>query len=112
VVGHRYNTLMMDAMLHTIFLGFVFSMIFGHAPIILPALLPVDLTYRSVFYAPLVLLHAGLILRVTADLTLNLALRQWAGLLNVVAILFFLATMLLSVKRRPRAVAAAVPAHS
>src|SRR5690606_5110742 len=28
-----------DALLHTIFLGFVFSMIFGHAPVIIPAVL-------------------------------------------------------------------------
>ena len=35
-------------------------------------------------------------MRVIADLTLNLTLRQWAGLFNVLAILLFLATMLLS----------------
>jgi hypothetical protein len=79
-------------------------MIFGHAPIILPAVLPVDISYRSAFYAPLVLLHGTLIVRVIADLTLNLTLRQWAGLFNVLAILLFLATMLLSVKRRPKEV--------
>src|SRR3990172_2284749 len=28
-----------DAMLHSLFLGFVFSMIFGHAPIIVPAVM-------------------------------------------------------------------------
>jgi hypothetical protein len=100
--GRPASNLTMDAMLHSIFLGFVFSMIFGHAPIILPAVLPVDISYRSAFYAPLVLLHGTLIVRVIADLTLNLTLRQWAGLFNVLAILLFLATMLLSVKRRPK----------
>ncbi|MEW5988412.1 MAG: hypothetical protein AB1791_17415, partial [Chloroflexota bacterium] len=39
-----------DAMLHTLFLGFVFSMIFGHAPLILPAILPVTIPYRPLFY--------------------------------------------------------------
>ncbi len=107
VFGLRSTTLMIDAMLHTIFLGFVFSMIFGHAPIILPAVLPVDITYRSAFYAPLVLMQSALVVRVIADLTLNLTLRQWAGLFNVLAILLFLATMLLSAKRRPREVAPA-----
>jgi len=100
MAGHRSTTLMMDAMLHTIFLGFVFSMIFGHAPIIVPALLPIDITYRSVFYAPLVLMQGALIVRVIADLTLNLTLRQWAGLFNVLAILLFLALMLSSAQRR------------
>jgi hypothetical protein len=104
MAGLPPNNLIIDAMLHTIFLGFVFSMIFGHAPIILPAVLPVDITYRSVFYAPLVLLQGTLVVRVIADLTLNFALRQWAGLFNVLAILLFLAIMLLSAKRRPKSV--------
>ncbi len=108
VAGHRSTTLMMDAMLHTIFLGFVFSMIFGHAPIIAPALLPIDITYRSVFYAPLVLMQGALIVRVIADLTLNLTLRQWAGLFNVLAILLFLALMLSSAQRRLDGVARTV----
>ena len=107
IAGLPPNNLTIDAMLHAIFLGFVISMIFGHAPIILPAVLPVDITYRSVFYAPLVLLHGALVVRVIADLTLNPALRQWAGLFNVLAILLFLATMLLSAKRHPRAVVGA-----
>jgi hypothetical protein len=105
--GHRSTALMMDAMLHTIFLGFVFSMIFGHAPIIVPALLPVDITYRSVFYAPLILLQGGLIVRVAADLTLNFTLRQWAGLFNVLAILLFIGVMVFSGRRRPQRAAGA-----
>jgi hypothetical protein len=46
-----------DAMLHAIFLGFAFSMIFGHAPIIVPSVLGVALPFRPVFYALLALLH-------------------------------------------------------
>ncbi len=104
-VGRPSSNLIMDAMLHTIFLGFVFSMIFGHAPIILPAVLPVDVTYRSVFYAPLVLMQGALIVRVIADLTLNLTLRQWAGLFNVLAILLFLGIMAGSTRRRSQEIA-------
>ena len=104
LAGLPPNNLTIDAMLHTIFLGFVFSMIFGHAPIILPALLPVDITYRSVFYAPLILLQGALIVRVIADLSLNLTLRQWAGLFNVLAILLFIGVLVLSARRRPKAV--------
>lgn len=107
-VGRPASSLTMDAMLHTIFLGFVFSMIFGHAPIILPAVLPVDITYRSVFYAPLVLMQGALVVRVIADLTLNLTLRQWAGLFNVLAILLFLGLMVWSAKRRPKEIVLAV----
>jgi hypothetical protein len=53
-----------DAALHAIVVGFVFSMVFGHAPVILPAVLRVRLPYHPVLYAPLALLHVSLALRV------------------------------------------------
>ena len=53
-----------DAALHAVFVGFVFSMIFGHAPIILPAVLRTAFPYHPALYAPLALLHASLALRV------------------------------------------------
>jgi hypothetical protein len=77
-------------MLHAIFVGFVLSMIFGHAPIVFPAVLWVPLAYHRTFYVPLVLLHLSLLLRVGSDLTGWWAGRQWGGLLNAVAILLFL----------------------
>jgi hypothetical protein len=52
-----------DAILHTVFVGFVCAMIFGHAPIILPAILNRMSPYHPTFYAPLVLLHGSLLLR-------------------------------------------------
>jgi hypothetical protein len=79
-----------DALLHTIFVGFVFSMIFGHAPIIVPALLGLKVPYTPLFYGPLLLLHSSLILRVAGDLLPWLAARRWGGMLNEVAILMFL----------------------
>jgi len=85
LAGPRY-----DAMLHTLFLGFVFSMIFGHAPVIVPALLGVQVPYSPRFYAHLVLLHLSLVLRVLADLLLWVSLRRWGGLLNEVAVVLFL----------------------
>ena len=79
-----------DAQLHSVLLGFVFSMILGHAPIILPAVLNVSLPFHWGFYLPLALLHASLLLRVGADLGAAFALRQWGGMLNVIAVLLFL----------------------
>jgi hypothetical protein len=52
-----------DTALHAIFVGFVFSMVFGHAPVILPAVLRVKLPYHMALYLPLVLLHASLLVR-------------------------------------------------
>ncbi len=79
-----------DAMLHAVFLGFAFSLIFGHAPIVFPAVLGVPLAYHPTFYLPLSLLHLSLTLRVAGDLLGWWAARQWGGLLNVVAVLLFL----------------------
>ncbi len=86
-----------DAMLHAIFLGFVFAMIFGHAPIIFPAVLGWPMPFHPAFYAHLALLHLSLVLRVVGDLAVWWPGRAFGGLLNVVAILLFLGNMARSV---------------
>jgi hypothetical protein len=94
-----------DVMLHAVFVGFVFSMIFGHAPIILPAVLGRPVAYAPLMYAPLLLLHASLALRLAGDLVLGLGVRQWGGMLNVLAILLFLfvtARGIVLARRAPR----------
>ena len=91
--GPRY-----DAMLHTIFLGFVFSMIFAHAPIILPTITGLALPFRNAFYLHAGLLHLSLLLRVAGDLGLWLSLQQWGGLLNTLTILIFLINNVRAVK--------------
>ena len=79
-----------DAALHAVFVGFVMTMIFGHAPIIFPAILGAQVKFYPAFYGHLVLLHVSLIMRVIGDLTFQFELRKWGGLLNEVAILLFL----------------------
>jgi hypothetical protein len=79
-----------DALLHAVFIGFVFSMILGHAPIILPAVLGRPLAYSASMYAALLLLHLSLVVRLAGDLVWGLWVRQWGGMLNVIAILLFL----------------------
>ena len=74
-------------------------MVFGHAPVILPAVLRVAVPYRAYFYLPLALLHASLILRLAGDLAGLHPLRQWGGLANAAAIVVFIATMLITVLR-------------
>jgi hypothetical protein len=88
-----------DAALHAVFVGFVISMIFGHAPIIFPAILGVPIHYYSAFYGHLALLHFSLLLRIIADLTNLLELRRWGGLLNAVSILLFLGMTIFSIAR-------------
>ncbi len=104
-----------DAILHTIFVGFVFSMIFGHAPIIFPAILKLKIVYQPYFYGHLLLLHAGLLVRVWGDLVHSLYWKQVGGVINVIAVLLFLGATASSVilgaiqRKRQSAVKSHVP---
>jgi hypothetical protein len=95
-----------DAALHSIFLGFVFAMVFAHAPIVFPAVLRVPIAFGNRFYIPLVLLHISLLLRVGGDLLGWPDARLWGGMLNVIVILAFLGITVTSL--RPRAAQAIV----
>ncbi|EEG09765.1 conserved hypothetical protein [Pseudogulbenkiania ferrooxidans 2002] len=83
-----------DAVLHTLFVGFVFSMVFGHAPVILPALTGWRVPYRPLLYLPLALLHGSLLLRLAGDLLGRFEWRQAGSLLNGITLLLFLALMI------------------
>jgi hypothetical protein len=93
-VGFAY-----DARLHALFLGFVMSMVFGHEPVIVPAVLRLDVRFSGWFYAYLALLHASLLFRVAGgDLLSNPTMWRWGGLLNVVAVMWFLASTIWSTR--------------
>lgn len=92
VPGHPWR----DATLHAIGLGFVLSMVFGHAPIILPAVTRVKILYHPAFYLPLLALHASLALRVTGVMGGDFAVRREGGLANAFALLLFIAVMVTS----------------
>jgi hypothetical protein len=79
-----------DAMLCMAFVGFTFAMIFGHAPIIVPAVLGIALRFSRAFYVHMALLHLSLALRVAGDLAGVGALHRWGGLLNAITLLVFL----------------------
>jgi hypothetical protein len=87
--GLGYGGAYYDAALHAVLLGFVFSMVFGHAPIILPAVLRVAVPYTPYFYLPLALLQLSLLIRVSGDWMMLPQWRSWGGALNGVALLAF-----------------------
>jgi hypothetical protein len=94
-----------DVALHTVFLGFVMSMIFGHAPVIVPAVLNVRLPFRRWFYLHVALLHAALLVRlVGGDAAGSRLAWQVGGAGTEVAILLFLGVSVTAVlrARRPR----------
>jgi hypothetical protein len=97
-----------DAVLHALFLGFVFAMIFGHAPVIFPAILGVVIPFRLRFYIHLIALHATVAIRIVGDLAPAPALRLWGGLLNALVLVAFLASTASAARLPP----APVPATS
>lgn len=79
-----------DAALHAFFLGYVFSMIFAHAPVIFPSVLGRPVAWHPRFYAHAVLLQVSLLLRTAGALGAWPQVRLWGGALNAAAIVFFL----------------------
>ena len=97
--GLGYGGASYDAALHAVLLGFVFSMVFGHAPIILPAVLRVAVPYTPYFYLPLALLHVSLLVRVSGDWMMWPQWRAWGGALNGIALLAFVLGTITAVVR-------------
>jgi hypothetical protein len=80
-----------DAALHALTLGFVFAMVFGHAPIIFPAVLRVAVPYHPTFYLPLALLHLSLVVRLAGDAAGRFDWTRLGGMLNALALAAFIA---------------------
>ena len=100
--GLSQGTASYDAALHALTLGFVFAMVFGHAPIIFPAVLRVAVPYHPLFYAPLALLHAGLALRVAGDAAGQFEATRWGAMISALALLAFIVNAVAAVVRGRR----------
>ena len=83
--GARY-----DAFVHALMLGFVFSMVFAHAPVIFPAVLGTSLAYSPIFYLHLALLQLSLALRWAGDFGGIAPLRTMGGIGNAATIVLFI----------------------
>jgi len=88
-----------DAALHALALGFVFAMVFGHAPIIFPAVLRVAVPYHPTFYLPLAVLHLSLVVRLAGDATAQFDWIRIGGALNALALVTFIASTASAVAR-------------
>lgn len=75
-----------DATIHAVTIGFVLSMVFGHTPIILPAVTGFRVRVTAAAYFPLGLLHLSLLLRIVADFCDWVDLRALSGPLTVAAL--------------------------
>jgi hypothetical protein len=83
-----------DVIVHSFFIGFVFSMIFAHGPIILPGILGRSVTpFNKILYVWLAILQVSWIIRLFADVLMEMEIRKISGLLSTAAILGYLITM-------------------
>jgi hypothetical protein len=98
-----------DLSLHAISIGFVFSMVFGHALIIFPAVTGLRVLYFPAMYGPLGLLHAAVLLRAAGGLLEDHALRLWSGPLTIVALVVFAVCMTIGARAARHESAAAMP---
>lgn len=99
------TTLGYDIVVHTFFLGFVFSMIFAHGPIILPGVLGLTVKpYHPVLYVPLVSLLLSLLVRISANVTvLPYGWRAISGWITMASILtYFFLLLLITIRANSR----------
>jgi hypothetical protein len=89
-----------DAVVHAVTIGFALSMIFGHAPIIVPAVLGLRVQYSAALYAPLVILHLSLLFRITGDLFNWVDIRTISGPATIIALIGYVAILLIASQKR------------
>ncbi len=88
-----------DAAIHSVTIGFALSMVFGHAPIILPAVTGMRVGFSGIAYGPLALLHLSLVMRIVGDLSERLDLRAASGIITVIALVTYAATLVLASRK-------------
>jgi hypothetical protein len=83
-----------DAIVHTFFIGFVFSMIFAHGPIILPGVLGISAKpFHKLLFVWLLLLHSSWLIRIFSDAFGDLTWRKTSGLLSALSVLAYFVTI-------------------
>ena len=83
-----------DVIVHTFFIGFVFSMIFAHGPVILPGVLGSSVKpFAPQLYIWLFLLHASLWLRIGSDSLGLTDVRKISGVITSLSIIGYFANV-------------------
>lgn len=93
-----------DVLVHTFFIGFTFSMIFAHGPVILPGIAKLPFhPFSPGLYAWGFLLHISLLLRLCGSFYGFYPLKFWGGILNGVFIVAYFLTIGYQVVRMKKA---------
>ncbi len=78
-----------DAALHSVFMGFLFAMIFGHSFLVASILFGFKLNFYRTLYLSLFVLEGATLLRVVGDLFSIFPLRTWGGIISAVAVVSY-----------------------
>ncbi|MEQ8474318.1 MAG: hypothetical protein RIC35_24190 [Marinoscillum sp.] len=92
-----------DALMHAFFLGFVFSMIFAHAPIILPGVVGLKFKpYHASLYVWVIMLQLTLMARLGGGFLEIVEMKKWFGFMNGITILLFIINLMIVTVRLKR----------
>lgn len=99
-----YIPIAYDVLVHTFFLGFTFSMIFAHGPVILPGIAKLPFNpFSKGLYIWGVLLHFSLLLRICGSVYGIYPLKMWSGFFNGIFIVAYFLTIGYQVIRMKKA---------
>lgn len=90
-----------DAAVHAIGLGFILSMVFAHAPIILPAVAGARVRYVPALYGPVLMLELAVAARVVGDAVQSGGLVAAGAWLAIASLAAYAATLASTAVRRP-----------
>jgi len=102
VAGVPRSTAVYDTVIHSVFLGFGISMVIAHVAVILPAVLGIRLPYHPTLWIPLVVLHAGMLVRIGLGNGAGIPAAMTGGSVVTVAALLVLVLTVLGLTRRGR----------
>ena len=89
-----------DMLVHVFFIGYAFSMIFAHGPIILPGVLGIAVKpYHPILYGWFILVQGSLLWRVFSDAVGSLEGRRMGGIISATGILLYFITLVVLVVR-------------
>jgi len=83
-----------DRALHSIYVGFVLSIVFAHAPLVAGSILGLTVVFTRLSYVPLLVLHASVALRIYGDLVDAPLAVTAGGIGHAVALLLQAASLL------------------
>ena len=104
ILVSAYMPVAYDVLVHTFFIGFTFSMIFAHGPVILPGIAKLPFQpFSPGLYVWGFLLHASLLLRICGSVHSYYPFKFWGGILNGIFIVAYFLTIGYQVLRMKKA---------